>query len=162
MNETKKKIWTPERSVTLSLVMSWVVAAGIVFGMVAAPFLVPRWFTFHYAVENTQLVFTSYMRTVIAAFYICCPAGLCCIAALIRLLSDIRKDIVFTPKNVLRLRILSWCCFYVAAVTLAAFFFYPPFILVFAASGFFGLILRVVKNVMAKATELKDENDLTI
>ncbi len=39
---------------------------------------------------------------------------------------------------------------------------YLPFILVAGSSLFLGLILRVVKNVMAAAVEIKTEIELTV
>ena len=37
-----------------------------------------------------------------------------------------------------------------------------PFMFVAAAGGFTGMLLRVLKNVMQSAVELREENDLTI
>ena len=161
--EKEKKIWDSQKSVSLTLVITWMFAGALLICMIIAPFIIPNWFTFNYSDGNNEYrTLYSYAYVVIAAFYICCPAGICCIANLIRLLSNIKKGVVFVPANIKLLRTLSWCCFYVTVVSFVSSFFYIPFALVFASSGFLGLILRVVKNVMAKATEIKDENDLTI
>ncbi|MCQ2462625.1 MAG: DUF2975 domain-containing protein [Clostridia bacterium] len=161
--EEKKKIWDSGKSVSLTLVIAWLFAAALLICMIIAPFVIPNWFTFRYTDgDNEYKTLYSYAYVVIAAFYICCPAGICCIASLIKLLTNIKKDIVFVPANIKLLRILSWCCFFVTAVSFVSSFFYIPFAIVFASSGFLGLILRVVKNVMARATEIKNENDLTI
>ena len=37
-----------------------------------------------------------------------------------------------------------------------------PFMFVALAGGFVGMLLRVLKNVMQSAVELREENDLTI
>ena len=37
-----------------------------------------------------------------------------------------------------------------------------PFLMVAVAAGFVGLMLRVVKNVMQAAVEIREENELTI
>jgi len=50
----------------------------------------------------------------------------------------------------------------VAVITLIAGVFYIPYSFVAVAAGFVGLMLRVVKNVMENAVQLKEENELTI
>ena len=82
--------------------------------------------------------------------------------SLIKLLINIKNDMIFIPFKVSCLRVLSWCCFGVAIITLAGAFYYPTLIIITAAASFMRLILRVVKNVMQAAVELREENDLTI
>ncbi|MBR2937453.1 MAG: DUF2975 domain-containing protein [Oscillospiraceae bacterium] len=50
----------------------------------------------------------------------------------------------------------------VSAITLFAGILYIPYLFVSVAAGFVGLMLRVVKNVMENAVQLKEENELTI
>ena len=69
---------------------------------------------------------------------------------------------MLVSENVSAMRGLSWCCVAVCVITGVAGIFYFPFFFVFAASGFFALILRVIKNVFAYAVDVKDENDYTI
>lgn len=155
MEEKKKHGWSSHNSVVLSLVITWV-CAGILAGCIAgAPFILPLWFNGRY--EGAQL-----SDVIMTAFYICCPMGIGCVVSLLRLLTNIKNDSVFTEQNIRLLRILSWCCLLVAAVTAVAMAWYPPFFFVFCSSGFLALILRVVKNVIARATQIKNENDLTI
>ena len=40
--------------------------------------------------------------------------------------------------------------------------FYLPFCFIAVAAGFVGLMLRIVKNVMQSAVEIREENELTI
>lgn len=86
---------------------------------------------------------------------------------LIRLLLNIRKDKVFVRENVTYLRRISWDCFGVAAVAIVGGFLYHDlpitffWLMAFIAAAI-GLVLRVVKNVMEAAVELKAENDLTV
>ena len=49
-----------------------------------------------------------------------------------------------------------------ALITLIGGCIYIPFMVVAVAAAFMGLMLRVVKNVMQNAVEIKAENELTI
>lgn len=81
---------------------------------------------------------------------------------LFALLLRVRKEAVFTAESVALLRGISWCC--VAAGVLfvwLGFYFLISYAVAFVAL-LVGLCLRVVKNVIAEATEIKSENDLTV
>jgi hypothetical protein len=86
-------------------------------------------------------------------------AALICLG---RLLRNIAGGRVFVDQNVKLLRFLSWCCFAAAGIFLVMSFYYVTGLLVVISAAFMGLILRVVKNVIAQAVELKQENDLTV
>ncbi|MBQ8863073.1 MAG: DUF2975 domain-containing protein [Clostridia bacterium] len=78
------------------------------------------------------------------------------------LLLRVRKGMVFTSASTELVRGISWCCFLLGAVFAAlGIYFQLAFILAFAAL-FLGICLRVVKNVLEEATEIKEENDLTV
>ena len=156
-NDTKRGIlmWNSKRSVLLSLIVTYFFAGVLLALIVTAPWLFP----FYVKIAGRA----DFVSTVlIAAFYACAPAAIAAILSLLKLLYNIRKEEVFIPQNITSLRILSWCCFYVAVVCFVACFFYFPLAIIAFAAVFFGLILRVIKNVFVCATELKDENDLTI
>ncbi|MBP1545162.1 MAG: DUF2975 domain-containing protein [Oscillospiraceae bacterium] len=95
-------------------------------------------------------------------FYSCAAAGFVILFVLDRLVGNIRKGEVFIPQNIKYLRILSYCCFIIAVITLIfARFRLLAFIVTFAAA-FIGLILRVIKNCFEEAVRLKEENEFTI
>ena len=80
------------------------------------------------------------------------------------LLTNISKKKVFIPENVKTLRMIAWCCFIIAAIlcvwgiiTMLEVIFLIAFV-----AGFMGLILRVLKNVMEEAVNIKEENDFTV
>ena len=78
------------------------------------------------------------------------------------LLLRVKKGMVFTSVSTELVRGISWCCFLLGAVFCAlGIYFQLAFILAFAAA-FLGICLRVVKNVLEEATEIKEENDLTV
>jgi len=147
-----KRLWKPNHSVTLSLVMTCLGAALLLAMMFTAP-----------AILKTIDDDPAFLRVMSVIFYGCCPAGWLAVAALLKLLLNIRKEQVFTRQNVRMLRILSWCFIFVTLVSLGAFFTtYVLMIYVFLASGFLAVILRVVKNVMEQATIMREEQELTI
>lgn len=148
-------MWNAKKSVSMSLAVTYFCGGVLLCAMVLAPSLL-RWYYAGHA--NLQTL----MRVLLTAFYVCCPAAVCALTALARLLHNIRREEIFTTQNVKMLRLLSWCCFFVTAVTLVCGWWYLPFYIICIAAAFFGLILRVVKNVIQAATALKEENDMTI
>ncbi len=104
----------------------------------------------------------STVKTVMYTFYSCCPAAWIALVCIARLLTNILKEEIFTGSTVKLLRIIEWCCIFVTAVCLTAGFFYPVFWIFGFGSAFMSVILRVLKNVMATATQIKEENDLTV
>ncbi len=81
---------------------------------------------------------------------------------LLKLLLRVRSGLVFTAKSVGLIRGISWCCFLLAAVFfILGFYFMLSFVITFFAI-FLGMCIRVVKNVIEQAVEIKCENDLTV
>lgn len=81
---------------------------------------------------------------------------------MIMLLTRVKKSLVFTSKSIALIRGISWCCFAICLVfALLGKYFQLSFILAFFAV-FLGISLRVVKNVIEEAAEIKSENDLTV
>ena len=81
---------------------------------------------------------------------------------LFSLLKRVKNGLVFTEKSVALIRYISWCCFVIcAAFCVLGIYFQLAFIVAFVALVL-GTCLRVVKNVIEEATEIKSENDLTV
>lgn len=146
--------WKPKHSVALSLIITYLSAALLL----AAMFFARSWLAAIMHPDTSP----GLLRLLLILFYVCCPAGWAAIAALLKLLHNIRANHVFTRQNVRLLRLLSWCFVFVAVAALAAFCWYPLLAVIFVAAGFMAVILRVVKNVMAQATILREEQELTI
>ena len=123
-----------------------------------------RWFYFGYhALRQVQSpVLPRAVSVLIPAFYCCAPFAAAALFLLIRLLRNVLRESVFVRANVLYLRIVSWCCYAVLAITLGFGTRYIPLLIVASAMGVVGTLLRVVKNVLQAAVELREENDLTI
>ena len=95
-------------------------------------------------------------------FYVCAAFGFVILFVLNKLIKNIGSEKVFIDENVKLLKILSYCCFVIAVVTLIfARFRILVFVITFAAA-FIGLILRVIKNCFTEAIRLREENDFTI
>jgi len=102
---------------------------------------------------NTLFLATIYVGSIPAATLL---------AFLYALLHQIGSGRVFINENVSYLRYISWCCFAGAALCIISGFYYVPWFAPGIAAAFVGLIIRVVKNVVAEAVALQDESDLTI
>ncbi len=82
---------------------------------------------------------------------------------LFMLLMRVKEGKVFTAESVSLIRGISWGCYIVAGVFcgLSVYFSFVGLMVAFVAA-FLGLCLRVVKNVIEEATEIKAENDMTV
>ncbi len=104
----------------------------------------------------------QFAKQCIIAFYICSPAAWTALFCIIKILKNILNDNIFSENSVKLLRILSWCCAFVSAVCFIIMFLFRLFFVFFLGAGLMTLILRVLKNVIARATEIKEENELTV
>lgn len=157
--------YNSQKSTKLTLVITIVFAVLLLFLMIfARPFL--SWYLGLGRLDDINAVCT--------AFYVCCPAAVIALANIIKLLKNIMKEEIFVSENVRSMRCLSWCCAFVSLVgfafgfmslplfSLVSGFLYLTFFIVSLGAAFMMLILRVLKNIMARATEIKNENELTI
>lgn len=81
---------------------------------------------------------------------------------LFRLLLHVRKGEVFTDRSVSLIRGVSWCCLGLCIpLGFLGIYFQLAWIVCFLAI-FLGLSLRVCKNAFEEATQIKQENDLTV
>ena len=155
-------MWNRKRSVTLSLAVCFVVCAVLTVGLFLGPWAVKMWFQIYRGWSENGEAMERMLVLFKVCFYPCACLGFVTLYSLIRLLLNIKKDDIFITPNVKYLRRISWCCIVVSLVTLAAGILYIPYLFVSVAAGFMGLMLRVVKNVMENAVQLKEENELTI
>ena len=78
------------------------------------------------------------------------------------LLLQVRKGEVFTDTSVGLIRGVSWCCLSLCLpFGFLGIYFQLSWIVCFLAL-FLGLALRVCKNAFEEATQIKQENDLTV
>lgn len=149
-------MWNDEKSISLSKICVLVFALMLIFAVLSAPWLVRRLMDFSRAGLMGKEVFflvTIYSGSVPAAILL---------FSLYRLLHRIELGQVFIAINVEYLRRISWSCFSGAIICFASTTYYFPWVFVAIAAAFMGLIVRVIKNVIAQAVELKNESELTI
>ena len=148
-------MWNRDRSVLLSVVCTRII---MVLALLLAVILV--WATLF----APGIVLPGYDPLPLTITYLCfCVPAFGALWSLDRLLSAVRHEEVFTANNVRYLRFISWCCFAAGAILLVGCFFVSINLIILAVlAAFFGIVIRVVKNLFAAAVALKDENDYTI
>lgn len=150
-----KLMWTKSRSLLLSRMLTILCLILLVMGVIFLPSLLRGWIAY---TGKSMVILTP----LLAGLWGSAIPAFISLLCLNRLLSNIRQDMVFIDENVRLIRIVSWCCFIVSAVYFVFCFYYAMGVILAILMGFIGLILRVVKNVIAQAIEIKDENDLTV
>lgn len=155
-------MWNSKKSVTLSITVCLVFVAVLTFAVFFGPYCVELWLTLYRGFNKNGEALQGLIKIFKCCFYPSVIFAYTTLYCLIKLLFNIKKQEIFIIRNVTYLRIISWCCFAVALITLIGGFFYIPFLLIAVAAAFVGLMLRVVKNVMQNAVEIKEENELTI
>lgn len=149
-------MWNGEKSIGLSKLCILLFMVLLLATVVSAPWLTHWFVDFSQAgLEGTENYFfaTIYVGFIPAAYLL---------NSLLLLLRRIEDGKVFTSENVERLRRISWSCFLGAGIAVISVFYYYPWFFVAVAAAFMGLIVRVVKNVVAQAVALKNEADYTI
>jgi hypothetical protein len=142
----------------LSVVCTRLIIACAIVTAALLPYLVGVGFFFESLFRISETVVAKLMPL----YYAVCIPGFIALFHADALLRAIRSGEVFTGRNVRYLRIISWCCFAAAAVFAVGSRGSLALLLIAAAAAFAGLIIRVVKNVLASGVEIKDENDYTI
>lgn len=148
-------MWNPSKSAMASSICTKIVICIVIGFVAAAPYLVKGYVA--YTMKNPYVI-----TPLLVTIYACAVPGLIALFSLDRLLANIKVKNVFIEKNVKHLRVISWCSFAVSGILFVSGFYYLLFLLVAVAAAFFGLILRVVKNVIEQAVIIKNENDFTI
>jgi len=149
-------MWNGKKSISLSKLCVLIFMAMLIVTTLSAPWLVQRFLVFSRAdLIGTEVFFLStiYSGSAPAAVLLFC---------LYRLLHRIEIEQVFITVNVECLRRVSWSCFAGAIICFVSVSYYFPWIFVAVAAAFMGLIVRVVKNIVAQAVELKNESDFTV
>ncbi len=147
-------MWTNSKSLKLTCALVWVVFALLI----TAVFVIPQFVDWYEKISPRESIYWWFCGVLYASLI---PA----FAAMLHLhglLGNIRLGEVFVKGNAAHLRALSYCCYAECAIFFAFGFKRPMSFVVSFAAFFFGLILRVLKNVFEKAIELREENDAVI
>ena len=149
-------MWNDSRSLMLSKICVIMFMALLLASAILAPRLVARLMQMSAMAHNAGK--GLFMNTI----YIGAVPAAALLALLHILLRRIGEGRVFIEENTACLRYISWCCFLGAAICIASAFYYTPWVAVGISAAFMGLIVRVVKNVIAKAVSLQEEADYTV
>ena len=149
-------MWNGEKSIILSKLCVLLFMALLIAVVVTAPWLT-QW-----VVEFSQAGLEEKAAYFMATIYVGFIPAAYLLFSLLKLLRQIEIGQVFIPKNVELLRRISWSCFVGAGIALFSLLYYFPWFFLAVAAAFMGLIVRVVKNVVAQAVELKDEADYIV
>lgn len=147
-------------SVTISIILSVLFFALILAGA----FLMPNYVavSLKYPAERLNITPSAHYFTVLALGYAVLAVATAANVMLLRLLFRVRSEQVFTSESISLIRFISWCVVLLGMVFLVlGFYFFVSYFVAFACI-FLGICLRVVKNVIEQATEIKAENDFTI
>lgn len=146
-----------KKSIYLSIAMSVLLFIGILAGVVFMPRLINILVSLKYDIE----AFDAYTAVQVLSYLILVIIALAD-TLLFALLLRVRAELVFTSQSVALVRYVSWCAIALGIVFAAlGVWFFISFALAFLCI-FLGLCLRVVKNVIEQATEIKCENDFTV
>lgn len=148
------KQWKPSHSLYLSRILVMVVF-GLLIGMLGWIPFITEWYDTVSGHPPIRILLNIIL-------YLSDAIGFTAVFYLHRLLNNIRKQEIFVDSNVTCLRVISWCCFGIAILFLLLGFWRSLAWMITFAAGFFGLIMRVLKNVFALAVEMRQENDYTI
>jgi len=149
-------------SINISLTVAVIFLVACIFGAFIMPPLVEMLINLPDNIGNRGSITDSGRILVLVLAYLMLLVLMLADVLMILLMFRVKRGLVFTAKSISLIRGISWCCFEIAFVFgVLGIYFQLSFILAFFAV-FLGISLRVVKNVIEEAAEIKSENDLTV
>lgn len=121
--------------------------------------------------DSFKLIEEFQIRLLSFPFYAVVPAGYAALVCIDKLLTNIKKDLVFEAETLKYLNIISYACVYasvvgIVSVVISLISDVYDFIIVFSLLSlgelFMAIVLQVIKQVFKKAIDIKEENELTI
>lgn len=121
--------------------------------------------------DSFKLIEEFQVRLLSFPFYAVVPAGYVALVCIDKLLTNIKKDLVFEAETLKYLNIISYACVYasvvgIVSVVISLISDVYDFIIVFSLLSlgelFMAIVLQVIKQVFRKAIDIKEENELTI
>lgn len=121
--------------------------------------------------DSFKLIEEFQVRLLSFPFYAVVPAGYAALVCIDKLLTNIKKDLVFEAETLKYLNIISYACVYASVVGIVSvvislvsdvYNFIIVFSLLSLGELFMAIVLQVIKQVFKKAIDIKEENELTI
>ncbi len=154
----KKGVWGDSKSMVLSKII--IIVFGVILFFVD---LRAFWIIRYLLTLSPPGLFGEFaMELLMAYLYICSVPAFVVLYQLFMLLNRIARGNIFTRRNIICFRLVSWCCLTVGIFSIPFIAVWPSLALVCLAAGLVGLILRIVKNVFEQAVKMKEELELTI
>ncbi|MDR1753677.1 MAG: DUF2975 domain-containing protein [Eubacterium sp.] len=147
-----------DHSLILSLILTKLLLTGLILTAAAMPWVARAYDNNRMAAYGAQSLYPQILIT----FYLAVTTGMAAIFALNKLLENIRKNAVFVRGNVHLIELISYFCFAEGIIFFWFGFFRPMSFVISGASIFFGLAVKVLKNVFSAAVNIKEESDFTI
>ncbi len=91
--------------------------------------------------------------TILVTCYPCAPIAAALLLFLRKLIKNTQKEALISEKNITQLKKMSFCCIFIAIITLIAGKFYLPFLIVGATFAFLSLLLFTLKGLFEKELE---------
>ena len=142
---------------------------SLVFSAVLFAVLTVMYFLLPGVIANaSQMVYPPRPISTPGTIYLGCIGYLVLIVAtladvfLFRLLLLVKRSRVFSPESISCIRVISWAALGESLLFLALAPYTVVSIFICVAAFMLSLSLRVVKNVLEQAMEIKNENDYTI
>lgn len=149
-------MWNDHKSLVLSKVCVIFFMVLLLVCAILAPRLVAR------LIGMSEMASEAGAAMFLATLYAGCIPAAALLVNMFMLLRRISAGNVFVRENVACLRFISWCCFIGGLICTVSALYYVPWLSIGVAAAFMGLVVRVVKNVIAKAVSLQDEANYTI
>jgi len=149
-------MWNDNRSLVLSKICVIIFIVLLAAAAILAPSLVSR------LVDISSNARQAGAGLFLATIYVGSIPAAALLLSMYKLLRRISSGDVFVKENVSSLRFISWCFFAGAIVGTASAAYFIAWLPIGIASAFMCIVVRVVKNVIAKAVSLQDDADFTI
>ena len=149
-------------SINLSIAISAIFFVLCIAGAFILPTLVPTLIEMPAGITSREPIPDTERTLIMVVAYFILADMFAANCFLFSLLQRVKKSLVFTEKSVFLIRSVSWCCYIICLLFIVlGLYFQLAFVVSFLAF-FLGLCLRVTKNVIDEATQIKNENDLTV
>lgn len=141
--------------------ISYIITLLLIAVLIVMVFALPTFLEWYYTIYGLRDIPKAVQRITVP-FYICAPAGFAILILLAKILSNVRRDVVFSMKNVTCFRIISICALYVGVVCICFGLGYIPLMAIAFAALFIALLLQVLICLLATACRIAEENSLTV
>ena len=151
-----------QASITLSLIIAILFFLGCIAALFILPNLTELLINLPDNIGDRASITPAGRTLVLIAAYCILADFIFADILLFTLLLRVKRGLVFTMVTVSLVRGVSWCCIGLFVLFCLLGYYFQLSLPVALMALFLGLCLRVCKNAFEEATQLKQENDLTV